>query len=307
MLFAPSPYPIVSIEKARHVLIVDCANLAHRFWHAKAFVGLTNEKGQRSGHVYGFVKSVISHIRRVNSPVALVYALEGGRQKRQEIYQDYKGTRDREHTGDPMPDVTAVVRCMPGYTVRMEGWEADDAIASVVKIIRKEDIAAKARGMEPRKVHILSADRDLWQLISRNVVCWTSADECISTKEVRRNLGIRPCHVVVYKALFGDHSDNIGGVRGLPRKKVVKVLLNTDGSPEQFMKAARKSLPSKMMQRIAENSEVIARNIELVRLRRHKVSMVQNVASHPALRSLLVKGYGCHSLEEDIKRMFREA
>jgi DNA polymerase-1 len=303
MLFASNPYPVTTIENAKHILIVDCANLAHRYWFAKAFADLTNTQGKRSGHVYGFVKALVSHIRRLHSPLAMVFALEGGRQKRQDIYPEYKGTRDKEHTGDPMPDVTSVVNALPGYVVRIEGWEADDAIASAVSKVRREEKLSKR---DPRTIHILSGDRDMWQLVNKHTLCWITAEEHVSKLLVKKNLGVWPRNVVLYKALFGDHSDNIRGVPSIPRELVSKVIVSAGGSWERFQELAPKSLPPKLVENILKNSSVVVRNIELVRLRRYKVDMIQTQTSHSRLRSLLVDKYGCLSLQEDIRRMFRD-
>ncbi len=115
--------------------------------------------------------------------------------------------------------IKEVVRALNIPILELEGYEADDVLGT---------IAGQMRGKVP--VHIITGDRDLLQLVDDNTVVELpsrrpgTSGEVYDTARVIEYLGVRPDQVVDYKALVGDVSDNIPGVRGIGEKTAVKLL-----------------------------------------------------------------------------------
>ncbi|WP_374687779.1 DNA polymerase I, partial [Promineifilum sp.] len=140
---------------------------------------------------------------------------------RDDLFDAYKGTREK------MPDeldvqinrIKQVVRALNIPILELEGFEADDVLGT---------IARQMGGQVP--VHIITGDRDLLQLVDDNTRVELparkqgQAGETYDAAGVMAYLGVRPDQVVDYKALVGDVSDNIPGVKGIGDKTAVKLL-----------------------------------------------------------------------------------
>jgi DNA polymerase-1 len=167
--------------------------------------------GEPTAGVYGFA-SVLLKILESDKPDYLVVAFDTGKTFRDELFPEYKATREK------MPDdlrtqierIRQMVDIFNIPRLEMEGYEADDVIGSVAK-------QAAAQGLG---VKIITGDRDLLQLVDDRIYVYLSGkDQDFATPEsVKEYFGVRPDQVVDYKALVGDTSDNIPGVRGIGEK-----------------------------------------------------------------------------------------
>lgn len=207
-------------KMSRKLLIVDGPNLLMRSVHAmKAANSFTNQ-GAYTGPLVLFVK-VLGHQIRVLSPSAVVVCWEGGNDFRKEEFKDYKSNRPQEV--HPLRDIsfelTHMFLSLNGISqVAIPGFEADDVIAALVH-----------RHSITHQIDILSADKDLLQLIDDNVhqiklgsggnptVTW-------GIKEVEEKYGCTPDKLPILMALMGDRSDGIPGVPGMGPKKALKAL-----------------------------------------------------------------------------------
>ncbi|MCB9005639.1 MAG: DNA polymerase I, partial [Ardenticatenaceae bacterium] len=142
---------------------------------------------------------------------------------RDEIFADYKGTREK------MPDelrlqierIKQVVESLNIPILVLEGYEADDVLGTVAQQAKPHSVP----------VHIITGDRDLLQLVDGNTrvelpTRGSQPSEVYDETAVINKFGVRPDQIVDYKALVGDTSDNIPGVRGVGQKTAAK-LLNT--------------------------------------------------------------------------------
>jgi hypothetical protein len=229
-------------------LVVDVANLAHRNYHAMRH--LTTTDGRASGHVYGSMKALHSLVRDYQ-PASVAFAYEGGgvswrrklldkfplNGKTVEEGEGYK--RNRESGQDDAPvvdfvaDVDRLFSCLPGYHLRVQGFEADDVIAAFV--LAQQDGAGD--------VAILSGDRDLWQLVDdkAGVYCLYPKREnnrsvltMMREADVVRECGVPPVDIPKMKATLGDASDNVIGVLKASRQGKSKgcqaLALDADGN-----------------------------------------------------------------------------
>lgn len=213
-------------------MLVDGHSLAFRSYYAFARGpegGLRTSTGTPTSVCYGFLKSLLDMMEAEKPQYAAVaFDLEAPT-FRHEADDSYKDGRPEAPEGF-LEDVQNLKELLGAFGLQIftaEGYEADDVIGTLA-------IQGKAEGLQ---VKILSGDRDLYQLIDPegyiSVLYLStvygkggtngSAKEYRAT-EVEEKLGIRPDQVVDYKALCGDSSDNIPGVKGIGAKTAVKLL-----------------------------------------------------------------------------------
>ncbi|MEM6251909.1 MAG: DNA polymerase I [Cyanobacteria bacterium P01_D01_bin.156] len=213
------------------LLIIDGHSLAFRSYYAHAKSrdgGLRTSTGIPTSVCFGFLKSM-SDMMVVEKPDYAAVAFDLAQPTfRHEAAETYKEGRP-EAPEDFLEDVENLKQLLAGFKLPIltaPGFEADDVIGTLATKAEQEGYA----------VRILSGDQDLFQLIDN--------DEHIKVlhlgstfgrtnglakeygiREVEEKLGIKPAQVIDYKALCGDTSDNIPGVRGIGKKTAVKLLM----------------------------------------------------------------------------------
>ncbi len=207
--------------------LLDGHALAYRTYFALtrgSTGGFTTRNGEPTAGVFGFT-SVLLRILEQDHPDYLAVAFDTGKTFRDEIFPEYKGTREK------MPDdlrsqierIRQIVDAFNIPRLELEGFEADDVLGSVAKQVASSGIGVK----------IITGDRDLLQLVSDRI--WVSLpgkslgdSKDYRAPDVLEYLGVRPDQVVDYKALTGDKSDNIPGVQGVGEKTAVTLLHSYD-------------------------------------------------------------------------------
>lgn len=204
--------------------LIDGHALAYRTYFALTSgsntSGFRTRSGEPTAGVFGFA-SVLLRILEQEKPEYLAVAFDTGRTFRDDLFADYKGTREK------MPDdlqvqiqrIRQLVDVFNIPRLEIEGYEADDVLGSVAR-------ATVAGGLA---VKIITGDRDLLQLVNDRVVVSLPGKSLSDSKDylpedVETFLGVRPDQVVDYKALVGDKSDNIPGVTGIGEKTAVSLL-----------------------------------------------------------------------------------
>ncbi len=190
--------------------------------------------GEPTHLVFGFVGMLLKLLRD-ERPGHLVVAIDvsGDRETfRTELYPDYKANREAA----PEDFHPQVERCleilgrMGVPVIGVEGVEADDVIATVVRRMRAEH-----RGT---RVRIVSRDKDLTQLVGDGVEMFDAMkDEVVTPEALFKTEGVEPRHVRDVLALMGDTADNIPGVPGIGPKKAAKLILE-HGSVEALLERA---------------------------------------------------------------------
>lgn len=206
--------------------LLDGHGLAYRAYYALTAGGTrTNafqtSSGEPTAGVYGFTR-ILLRIFEQENPDYLSVVFDKGKTFRHEMYEDYKGTRAK------MPDdlrtqverMREIVDAFNIPRLEMENYEADDVLGSVARW------AAEEKGLG---VKIITGDKDLLQLVTDRVVVNLAGSHLSDAKDyypedVKKKLGVPPEQVVDYKALCGDSSDNIPGVRGIGEKTATKLL-----------------------------------------------------------------------------------
>ena len=203
------------------VILVDGNNLLFRSYYATAYTGniMRNSKGFPTNGLYGFV-NMINKIITEEKPKYMMVAFDIGKTFRHEKYKEYKGGR-RETPDDlkmQFPVAKKILTAMGIKYLECEGYEADDIIGTISKYCEEDD---------KYEALIVSSDKDLLQLISdeTTVKLLKTKDYIMMDKKTFINTyGFEPIKMIDLKALMGDASDNIPGVKGIGEKGAIKLL-----------------------------------------------------------------------------------
>jgi len=202
--------------------LVDGSGYIFRAFYA--IRGLSTSDGFPTNALYGFTQMLVKLVDdEAPQHLAVVFDHEG-ETFRHAIYPDYKGNRPKkpEDLIPQLPLVRDIVRAFRIPALEVEGYEADDVIATLVA-------RARAEGL---KTVIVSSDKDLMQLVDEDCVLYdTMKGIRYDAAGVEDKLGVPPGRVVDLLALMGDSSDNIPGVPGIG-PKTAATLLAEHGSLE---------------------------------------------------------------------------
>lgn len=203
------------------IILVDGNNLMFRSYYATAYHGniMKNSKGTPTNALYGFV-SMMNKIIEEEKPSYIAVAFDVGTNFRKQKYASYK--EGRSETPDEllqqMPIAREILNAMGIKYLELEPFEADDIIGTLAKMAYDHlDFEAT----------IVSSDKDLLQLINEQVDVKLLKQKGYiryNTKTFKEDWGIDPISIIDYKALAGDSSDNIPGVKGVGDKTALNLL-----------------------------------------------------------------------------------
>lgn len=209
--------------ESKTLILIDGHALAFRQYYALERTNMQTKEGVPTWAVYGFFKAIFDLLKNKDlAPDAIGVAFDVSHHTfRTEKYEEYKA--NREAMPDPMRiQMELIYEGLRAFNIPIytkEGFEADDVIGTIST--RACDLG--------HKVYILTGDQDSFQLIRKNgciKVIIPSKGELIEYDwdKVHEKLGVYPNQVIDYKALRGDTSDNIPGIRGIGEKTAVKLL-----------------------------------------------------------------------------------
>ncbi|OBQ20257.1 MAG: DNA polymerase I [Anabaena sp. AL93] len=224
-------------------ILVDGHSLAFRSYFAFAKGrdgGLRTKAGIPTSVCFGFIKCLLEVIA-TQQPQAIAVAFDLALPTfRHEADDTYKAGR-AETPEDFIPDLENLYELLQSLNLPIltaPGYEADDVLGTL----------AQKAATSGYRVKILSGDRDLFQLIDadKEITVLNFTPEALKrstnsiaefrAEEVKEKLGVLPTQIVDFKALCGDKSDNIPGVKGIGEKTAVQ-LLNTYNSLEEIYAA----------------------------------------------------------------------
>ena len=203
------------------VCLVDGNNLMFRAYYATAYSGnmMKNSKGFPTNALYGFV-NMMQKIIEEEKPKYIMVAFDIGKNFRKEKYETYKAGRSEtpEELKSQMPVARKILEAMGIKYYELEPFEADDIIGT---------FAEACNNNCKYDATVISSDKDLLQLITDEVEV-----KLLKTKDYIRynptnfkeDWGFTPIHMIDYKALAGDSSDNIPGVKGIGDKTAINLL-----------------------------------------------------------------------------------
>lgn len=205
----------------KRVILIDGNNLLFRSFYATAYTGaiMKNSKGFPTNALYGFI-NMINKIINEERPEYVMIAFDKGKTFRHDKYQVYKDGRKETppELKEQFPVAKKLVEAMGIACYEIDNYEADDIIGTFAKKV-DEDPEYNAT--------IVSSDKDLLQLISDEVevkLLKQTGFIRMDKNEFINTYGVEPPRMVDLKALMGDQSDNIPGVKGIGEKTAINLL-----------------------------------------------------------------------------------
>jgi DNA polymerase-1 len=200
------------------ILLVDGANSLYRAFFA--IPHLRAPDGSPTNAAYGFVNMLGKVIREEEPDYVIVVFDPRGKTFRHRLFEDYKAGREAtpEDLSAQVPIVRELIDAHRIPVVEVQDFEADDVIATLVH-----------RAPKDARIVVVSTDKDLMQLVSDRVTLVDGMkDRRYGPAEVEARFGVRPERILDLRALVGDPSDNIPGVKGIGEKGAAKLLEEWD-------------------------------------------------------------------------------
>ena len=205
----------------KKIILVDGNNLLFRSYYATSYSGviMKNSKGFPTNGLYGFI-NMMNKIIEEEKPSYILVAFDKGKTFRHEKYSEYKAGRREmpEELKLQFPKAKEVLDAMGIKHFEIDNYEADDIIGTIARIVDLEDEFIAT---------IISSDKDLLQLISKEVevkLLKTKGFIKFDEKTFKDTYGTTPIHMIDLKALMGDASDHIQGVKGIGEKTAINLL-----------------------------------------------------------------------------------
>ena len=235
--------------------LIDGHALAYRTFFALTSAGggrWQTSSGEPTAGIYGFA-TVLMRLLENDRPEYIAVAFDTGKTFRDQLFPAYKATRAKM-PDDLRPQIERIRQMVDAFNIprlEMEGFEADDVLGSIA-------LQAAAQGLG---VKIITGDRDLLQLVGDHIIVnlpeggkLADAKDYCTDDDVRSKFGVPARLVVDYKALVGDASDNIPGVKGVG-EKTAQTLFETYSSLDDIYAHLDKLAP-KLRQKLEENREM---------------------------------------------------
>ncbi len=199
--------------------VLDGYSVIYRSYFAFMRNPLRNPRGENSSAVFGFVRTLLSLFKEYNPRRFAVIMDSKTPTFRHEKYAEYKANRDAtpDDLHAQIPVIESILEALGVPMVRVEGYEADDVMATLAQICREAG----------RPCRVISGDKDLLQLVKDPVRVLRPGRDGIEELDrdgVYRDWGVWPEQILDYLSLIGDSSDNVPGVKGIGAKTAVKLL-----------------------------------------------------------------------------------
>jgi DNA polymerase-1 len=202
------------------LVLVDGSAVFHRGFHA--IPHLSNSKGEPTNAIYGFVTILFKVLADLKPKYLIVAWDKSSKTFRKDMYPEYKATRSamEDDLRVQIEPTKAMVRVLGLPFVEVENYEADDIIGT---------LARKAERRGDLNIVIATGDRDQLQLIDKQTVVDMFNPRGLEPTrydlaKMQDKYGLTPDQFIDYKALVGDTSDNIPGVKGIGDKGAQKLL-----------------------------------------------------------------------------------
>ncbi|MDR1838776.1 MAG: DNA polymerase I [Treponema sp.] len=277
--------------------LIDAYGLIYRSYFAFLTRPLKNNAGKNVSALFGFARTVVSMIddgvpaadsngklkNKLEKPLCLAAVFDSRTPTfRHQMYAEYKATRQKapEDLHEQVPLVEEFLTALGVKNLKVDGFEADDIIATLAEKCRSEN----------RQCYILSSDKDLLQLvgggiyelrpskINRSEAAASSTGplwELIGSDEVKTEWGVEPAKVLDLLSLTGDASDNVPGVKGIGEKTAVKLMARYGSLDDIYKNIA--AIEGSTGKKIAEGKESAYFSQSLIRLINNVILTVENI------------------------------
>ena len=209
---------------SKKILLIDGNSMANRAFYATMGRMMKTPTGISTNAVYGFFQIMFKTIEE-EKPDKIIVAFDiSSSEKRTKIFSEYKAGRHKtpEDLTMQFPIIKELLRMMNIPIVQKDGIEADDILGAI----------AKKEGKKGNKIIILTGDRDYFQLVDINVnirypktIMGKTEYIIYDNYKINEEYGLTPEKLIEVKALMGDASDNIPGVKGIGEKTALKLII----------------------------------------------------------------------------------
>ncbi len=208
----------------RSLVLVDGSGYVFRAFHA--LPQLNNSRGLPVNAVYGFIRMLMKLLKDTR-PTHIAVVFDSAKKTfRDDLFEDYKKNRV-ETPSDLLQQIPYIHRAVQAFRIRtimIDGYEADDVIATLATRAAKERI----------ETVIVTSDKDFKQIVGPHITLWdTMGDKRTGVREVKERFGVEPRALVDIQALTGDPIDNIKGVPGIG-EKTASALIQKFGNLENL-------------------------------------------------------------------------
>lgn len=224
---------------SKKVLLIDGNSMANRAFYATMGRMMKTPTGISTNAVYGFFQIMFKTIEE-EKPDKIIVAFDiSSSEKRTKIFSEYKAGRHKapEDLTIQFPIIKELLKTMNIPIVQKDGIEADDILGAI----------AKKEGKKGNKIIILTGDRDYFQLVDINInirypktIMGKTEYIIYDNYKINEEYGLTPEKLIEVKALMGDASDNIPGVKGIGEKTALKLIIQF-GSLEKIYEYIEKS------------------------------------------------------------------
>ena len=289
--------------------IIDAYALIFRSYFAFLSRPLRNAKGENVSALFGFFRYLLSILNDgakdgSGLPGHMAIAFDSiGPTFRHVEYPEYKAKRAKtpEDLHAQVPLIREALTALGIQQIRSDGYEADDIIASLVRL-------CKAEG---RPAYICSSDKDLLQLIDENTFMLrpargagqTGGQERIGVEEVKAEWGVKPSQILDILSLTGDSSDNVPGVRGIGDKGAISLITRFGNLDAVYENIA--GIEGAIGKKLAEGRESAFFSRKLIRLVDDLALPSENIEDYSLAQldrqalATILRREGAHQLAKD--------
>ncbi len=264
------------MNKQNRLILIDGSAYIFRAYYG--LPPMNRPDGTPINAVFGFTNMLVKLIEDYRDEKMIVVFDAARENFRNKIFKEYKANRG-ETPEDLIPQFEIIRECVDAFKIpqiEIEGFEADDIIATYCKLATKQKINSV----------IVSSDKDLMQLVNKNVSMLDPMKNMkIGIDQVIEKFGLPPEKVIQIQALTGDKVDNIPGAPGIGPKTALQ-LIEEFGDVYNLIKNANKIPQEKRRRVITDHKEDILISLELVKLKNDvDVSLkIENVHTYSSIK-----------------------
>lgn len=273
------------------LFLIDGSALYYRSYFAFIRNPLVNSKGENTSATFGFLNTMIKILDEERPQYVAVVFDTSKPTFRHEVYADYKATREKmpDDMRAQYPRLVDTLKKLNFVLLEKDGFEADDIIGML----------ATRYGSETVDVFIVSGDKDMAQLVNKNIFLYATgksgaAPDILDSDKVFEKYGVKPNQIIDWLALMGDTSDNIPGVPKVGGKTAAK-LLEDYGSIDNIYQNVD-SLKGALKENLVNNQEQ-------ARLSRHLTTIETDVPMEVALDDVRFKIWDMNVVSNILKEL----
>ena len=254
-----------TLKKTDHFYLIDGSGYIFRAYYALPPLSRKSD-GLPTGAVSGFCSMLFKLLEdsrsddSIHKPTHFAVIFDSAKKNfRNDIYSEYKANRT-ETPEDLIPQFEYIRKAVKAFSlpsIELINYEADDLLATYAKKI----VAAGA------KVTVISSDKDLMQLVSKQIRLYDPMkNKILGEKEVFEKFGVKPNQVIDVQSLAGDSSDNIPGVPGIGIKTAAE-LINKYKTLDTLLKNIEEIPQTKRRETLLANKDKAILSKKLVTLK----------------------------------------